>query len=96
MDTSVACTSHSYRTFRAANGFFVFLYMSVPLAWLVLLYRLRGRLNPAMTSTDAGLVLWMRDRDPKLAPVRFLFAPYQPRFYYWYWGHGQFEPNLCK
>lgn len=55
--------------------------MSVPLSWLVLLFRLRGRLNPPMTSTDA--VLWIRDHDPTLAPVRFLFAVYQPRYYYW-------------
>jgi hypothetical protein len=40
-------------------------------------------LNPPTTSADAGLVLWMRDRDPTLAPVRFLFAVYQPRYYFW-------------
>ena len=83
VDTSVNCSSPRYRTFRVVNAFFIWLYMSVPLSWLVLLFRLRGRLNPPATSADAGLVLWMRDRDPTRAPVRFLFSVYQPRFYYW-------------
>jgi hypothetical protein len=54
--------------------------MSIPLMWFAALYRMRDRLNPA---ADTGLVLWMRERDPQLAPLRFLFAPYQPRYYYW-------------
>ena len=83
VDTSVVCSSSRYRTFRIVNTVFILLYMSVPLSWLVLLFRLRGRLNPPTSSADAGLVLWMRDRDPTLAPVRFLFTVYQPRFYYW-------------
>ena len=83
VDTSVGCDSPQYRSFRAVNSLFIWLYMSVPLSWLVLLFRLRGRLNPPATSADAGLVLWMRARDPTLAPVRFLFSVYQPRFYYW-------------
>ena len=83
MDTSVNCALPDYRAFRVVNGLFIWCYMSVPLSWFVLLFRLRGRLNPPTTSADAGLVLWMRDRDPTLAPVRFLFSVYQPRFYYW-------------
>jgi hypothetical protein len=52
--------------------------------WLILLFRFRARLNPKTTSsTDKGLALWIRDRDPKLQHARFLFSPYQPRFYYW-------------
>jgi len=83
VDTSIDCKSPKYLTFRAVNAVFICLYMSVPLSWLVLLFRLRRRLNPPTTSADAGLVLWMRDRDPTLAPVRFLFSVYQPRYYYW-------------
>ena len=65
------------------NSLFVCFYMSVPLSWLVLLFRLRRRLNPPTTSADAGLVLWMRDRDTTLSPVRFLFEVYHPHYYYW-------------
>ena len=83
VDTGVDCSLPSYRSFRVVNGFFIFLYMSVPLSWLVLLFRFRARLNPSTTTADSGLVLWMRDRDPTLAPVRFLFAVYQPRYYFW-------------
>ena len=62
----------------------IVIYMSVPMAWLVLLYRLRDRLNPPVSSSmDKGLALWIRNRDPKLKYARFLFSPYQPRFYYW-------------
>lgn len=58
--------------------------MSVPILWLVLLYRLRGRLNPNVSSSsDKGFALWIRDRDPTLKHARFLFSPYQLRFYYW-------------
>ena len=83
VDTSVVCTSPRYRTFRIVTTIFILCYMSVPLSWLLNLFRLRGRLNPPTTSADAGLVLWMRDRDPSLAPVHFLFSVYQPRYYFW-------------
>ena len=53
------------------------------MVWYVALYRFRDRLNPSLSSIDTGLFLWMRDRDPKLGSLRFLYAPYQPRFYYW-------------
>ena len=71
-------------SFCAVNGLFIFVYMSVPVVWLILLYRLRDRLNPSVSlSMDKGLALWIRNRDPKLKHARYLFSPYQPRFYYW-------------
>lgn len=78
------CSGNKYKSFHAVNTLFVFLYMSVPVAWLVLLYLLRDKLNPKVSSsTDKGLAIWIRDRDPKLNHARYLFEPYQPRFYYW-------------
>lgn len=62
---------------------FVLVYMSIPLVWFIMLYRARGRLNPPTSSRDANWVLWMRERDPALAPLRFLYQPYRPHFYYW-------------
>lgn len=82
-DTGVDCSSPAYLTFRAINGLFLFAYLTLPLTWLVALFRLRGRLVPAAVSQDAGLVAWMRQRDPQLSPVRFLFEPYKLDMYAW-------------
>ncbi len=79
----VDCTAQSYKVFRGVNAFFVLMYMSLPLAWLVALYRVRDRVNPPLSSSDPGLALWMRDRDPTLGTLRFLYSPYEPRCYYW-------------
>lgn len=79
----VNCGTVRYKTFSGVNGVFILAYMSIPLVWFVLLYRARGHLNPPTSSRDANLVLWMRERDPALGALRFLYMPYRPQFYYW-------------
>lgn len=83
IDTSVDCRSTVYQTFRVVDAFFIAVYMTLPLTWLVALWRLRSHLVPEAISQDAGLVAWMRDRDPELSPVRFLFSPYRLHLYGW-------------
>jgi hypothetical protein len=80
VDTSIDCSSSDFRTFRVVNGLFIFVYLSIPLLWAVLLYLARDRLNPR--TSDRRLAYFLRDNDLSLAPIRFLFSVYKPNVYY--------------
>lgn len=80
VDTSVDCTSGSYGVFRVFDALFIVIYMTVPIVWLVLLTRLRAELNPA--PDHMKLSCYLRDNNDDLLPIRFLFSPYLPCFYY--------------
>ena len=59
-------------------------YLSVPLVWLVCLWRVRRRLDPpTLPGTPLEAVLAVRAADAGLAPLRFLFEPYRPAYYFW-------------
>ena len=80
IDSSINCNSEAYFNFQQMIGFCVALQMTIPPFWLYLLWKQRRRLNPP--TNDLRLAYHMRDSDEQLAPLSFLFAPYQPSFYY--------------
>jgi hypothetical protein len=74
-DTSIDCNSDGYAFFRNVDIILVLIYQSMPLLYIVLLLRVRDRLQPAASSSE--LALQLRDNDEQLASVRFLFQDYQ-------------------
>jgi hypothetical protein len=56
--------------------FFVIIYQSIPILWMVLLYRQRAALDPMTSNHDEKLALYIRDNNPDLASLRFLFHDY--------------------
>lgn len=57
---------------------FIALYLAVPLVWLVLLCRQRRALNPDVSNSDPRLILSIRDHNPALSNMLFLFKDYNP------------------
>jgi len=54
LDTAVSCESERFRRFAYTNGVFLACYASLPLAWLWLLWRRRGKLYPAVTAAGGN------------------------------------------
>jgi hypothetical protein len=79
-DTTLSCSSDSFKTFRLYNILLVLLYQLVFASFFVLLFRVRRALNPPFAPTVA---LLLRDRDESVASLRFLFRDYLPNFWYW-------------
>jgi hypothetical protein len=75
-DSNIDCESDQYRRFLVFAGAMACVYLSLPLMWFVLLYRVRAQLNPANVKMDA--VLRNRQHDPKLSNVAFLFSDFKP------------------
>jgi len=75
-DTSVNCQSKGYVQFINAVSFFVALYQLIPIIWMMLLYRRVNCLNPPAFNHDKQLSLFIRDNDPTLAYLKFLFKDY--------------------
>jgi hypothetical protein len=73
VDTAIDCNSKTYEKFRVGVSFFIALYQTVPLVWIVLLYRLRGSLVPPTSNNDDNLALHIRERNYRLDALRFLF-----------------------
>jgi len=71
VDTAIDCQSTDYQQFRAVILVFLFLYQSIPVAWFVMLFSIRKRLNPR-DSEDPNLALFIRDQDNELDSLRFL------------------------
>jgi hypothetical protein len=80
IDTSIDCDSNAYHQFRSINGLCIAVYSAIPPMWLYFLWKQRHRLNPP--TSDLRLAYHLRDSDKQLAYLSFLFAPYQPRFFY--------------
>lgn len=79
------CGSASYLNFKAVDLTLIFIFLSIPLIWAVLLWRSREKLNP--DSKDLGYVKYVRENENEvsLLPIRFLFTVYKP-------GHFMWEP----
>ena len=73
----ISCDDSSYEAFRALIIVFIIVYQSVPLVWMVLLYKLRDRLDPPTSGNDRLLALHVRDHDTFLDALRFLFNDYR-------------------
>jgi hypothetical protein len=83
IDTSIDCDSPEFRSFRAVNGLFATAYLTMPLVWLALLCVHREQLNPLQsTRADRKLVIFLRDHNDALAPLRFLFGAYRPPVFF--------------
>lgn len=80
LDTSVDCSSSSYKLRNSANVAFICVYMSLPLLWFITLLSNRRHLYP--DASDANLIYFMQSREASLLPFRFLFASYKPSCYY--------------
>jgi hypothetical protein len=81
VDTSIDCNAAKFRSFYVLDLVFILMYLSIPLVWLVLLYGRRQRLNPK--TSDPKKAIALRDEDPTLRPLAFLFSVYEPRLYFW-------------
>jgi hypothetical protein len=75
-DTSINCESKGYVQFISVVTFFVALYQLIPIIWMMLLYRRVNCLNPPAFTHDKQLCLFIRDNDPTLAYLKFLFKDY--------------------
>ena len=82
VDTAIDCNSETYESFRVGVSFFIALYQTVPLVWIVLLYRFRGSLVPPTSNNDHNLALYIRDRNQGLDALRFLFNDYKCEKYW--------------
>jgi len=76
-DTSIDCNSSSYIQFRYVVLMFIGLYQMIPVLWFILLYRERFALNPPTSAQDKSVALFIRDNNPDLAPIQFLFIDYR-------------------
>jgi hypothetical protein len=73
-DTGIDCQSSDYEYFKSVVTFFIILYQCIPIMWMTLLYRQRVSLDPKVG--DNKLALFIRDNNPELASIRFLFNDY--------------------
>lgn len=80
-DTSVSCEESGYKSFVVVDVFFILAYLAVPLAWGHFLYKARMRLNPP--AADPEYALFLRDSDPAVKPLGFLFQVYKPQYFFW-------------
>lgn len=76
-DTSIDAQDQVYYTFRGIVLCFIGLYQLIPMTWAYLLYRNRHELNPAVASHDSRLAMYIRDNNPKLKSLRFLYGEYK-------------------
>ena len=65
-DTAIDCQSPGYRFFSLFVIISLVVYQSIPLLWLVSLFRVRRELNPDTSNIDPRLALFIRDsnREP--------------------------------
>jgi hypothetical protein len=80
VDTSVDCTSDSYKSFIILDSFLILIYLMLSMLFIVLLYRIRDKLKPRAATME--LALQLRDRDESLKPIEFLFFDYKPQYWY--------------
>jgi len=77
VDTAINCDSAEYQNFLATVGCFIALYQLIPVLWLFLLYQKRHLLDPPTSNHDERLGLFVRDKNPELGFLRFLFIDYK-------------------
>lgn len=84
VDTSISCETKSFSQFVLIDVLFIILYLSIPLVWVCLLYRVGDHLNPksGATITRGSLIQRQIENDFELQPLKFLFYVYKPQYYY--------------
>jgi hypothetical protein len=78
-NTAFDCGTPHYQTFKAWNAVLLVAYLSLPVAWFILLYRKRDRLNPP---THTELAVYLRRSDRSLDSLRFLYDAYKPEYFF--------------
>jgi hypothetical protein len=95
-DTSISCDSKSYLNFKALLIIIILVYQSIPLVWLLLLWRLRSHLNPLSSGgrdnfgssgdhavkSQVDLIQANRKRNVKISWLSFLWEDYMPAQWY--------------
>lgn len=76
-NTAIDCRSSSYINFRAYVILFLLIYQTIPLIWLYMLSQNKTALNPSSTHHDETLSLYIRDNNPDLHYIQFLFYDYK-------------------
>ena len=79
VDSAIDCNTPSYKFFSTVVALGIVLYQSIPLCWLVLLWRVRHDLNPPGQSEQSALLL--RRKAHHLQALKFLFIDYLPGMY---------------
>ena len=79
-DTLISCDSDSYMRSRALVLAVLLLYLSVPLAWVVILHRKRAHLQVIASEAD---VFVKRKANKSVNHLWFLFGDYRPALYFW-------------
>jgi len=95
-DSNIDCNSDQYKAFQGVSILFILVYQSLPLFWLVLLWRVSDRLNPssssAATASEGGFassterlnsILETRTEDVELSYLSFLWSDYGPSMWYY-------------
>jgi hypothetical protein len=77
VDTSVDCESEQYGTFVSIVYLFIIVYQSIPIMWMIMLYRKRKALNPPVSRNDETLAEFIRSSNTELTSIQFLFAEYK-------------------
>jgi len=75
--TGIDCNDADYKKFRVVVVLFIFVYQSIPMSWMILLYQARAQLDPSTSGNDHRLALHVRDNDHSLDAIRFLFNDYR-------------------
>jgi len=81
IDTSIDCKTAEYKLFRVACSLFLIVYLSIPLTWLLILWRSRALLCPT-SARDVNQAVLIRNSHAGLVPLRFLFESYKPSSYF--------------
>ena len=71
IDTSIDCNGPEHIQFVFVNMLLIIAYQAIPIGYILILLRVRGKLVPAEAETPEQ-ALQMRDADQDLNPVRFL------------------------
>ena len=73
VDPSINCDEDDHKMFTRTIVLLIICYQVLPIQWLVLLFRRKSELHPAVHPGAMVAALKDRDQDPKLAHLRFLF-----------------------
>ena len=81
VEPDIICTEAAHKSFLGVNWPLILCYQILPISWVVLLAMRSHELNPR--ASDVETALKVRDKDPKLAHLRFLFVEYNGSQWYW-------------
>ena len=81
-DYSIDCDSPGHRSYKLfASALLLVFPIGTPLVTALLLWRSRDCINPPNANSEADAIT-TRMADPEIAPLRQLFSPYKPRWFF--------------